>query len=164
VVYIINIKAYIYAVGTPEKVFYPRIEGYKPKGWNWRKSDYQVNLIIQYTGIADESPPKEIILYRKHKRYTLKNKIHSGRKANLQKAIEQTFTKRLEKWSNIEFKKISNEFKAKGKSLGEFSYDIVKFVIYRLGDSTTTKQIRKRFRVRKEKKKGYKSENLTKFK
>ena len=120
--------------GTAAKVYFPFVYGYKPRGWNWVRSQYEIHAIIRYDGTAVGSPPLPYTLIS-HKHYKLSGMVASGGNSSLSRGLEETFNKKLDSWREYEFSKAKAWYQSRGRELETFKFRILALRCYRMGSS-----------------------------
>lgn len=131
----VKIRVFVHTEGTPSKMFFPFVYGYKPRGWNWTHSIYEIHAVIRYDGTGKKTPYP---IYKKisHKHYRLSGYIASGSSASsLSKALDQTLNKKLDSWREAEYKKAEAWYIAKGNEINTFKFKILALRCYRIGSS-----------------------------
>lgn len=139
---------------TPNSRYIVNVEGYKPRHWQVTKGHYQIRLLFEFTAICDGTRPTTEIWTEWH-RYTLKDKIYSGRNANLERGINDTLKPKVTIWTNKAKLKAMEKCEARGSSLKEFSYVIKRFLVIRLSGSKVPEKTKKDIKeLHKEMKRG----------
>lgn len=131
-----NVKIFVHNKETTPTQFMPRILGYKPRGWNWLKSNYHIHILMGCKSNSLGTPEyyKSLI----HRHYILTGKIAKGTgKNSLNKALSDTFDKKLEGWQKQEVELMKGFFSRKLKKIDENSvrFKILKLNCYRISST-----------------------------